>query len=72
MEALKILGSFARFVMAEAPALAPQLGALALRWGKLRGIPESKLMEALKLDTQEKAKEVDDEIDAYMKSTFGG
>lgn len=46
-EALKLLGSFARFVQKEAPDAAPKLGQLAVEWAQAKGIPQDKLLEAI-------------------------
>jgi hypothetical protein len=46
-EALKLLGSFARFVQKESPQAAETLGPLAMEWARAKGIPQDKLLEAI-------------------------
>jgi hypothetical protein len=46
-EALKLIGSFARFVQKEAPDEAPKLGQLAVEWAKAKRIPQDQLLEAI-------------------------
>jgi hypothetical protein len=46
-EALKLLGSFARFVQKEAPEAAEQLGPLAVEWARAKGISQDRLLEAI-------------------------
>jgi hypothetical protein len=47
-EALRMLGSFARFVEDRAPMLATELRPLAMQWATRENIPLAKLMAALK------------------------
>lgn len=46
-EALKLLGSFARFVQKESPQAAETLGPLAMEWARAKGISQDKLLEAI-------------------------
>jgi hypothetical protein len=46
-EALKLLGSFARFVQRKSPHLAPVLGPLVIEWARETGISQDKLLEAI-------------------------
>jgi hypothetical protein len=46
-EALKMLGSFAKYVQREAPHLSAELAQLAVRWASEKGIPLDKLMSSM-------------------------
>lgn len=63
---LKVLLSFLRFAMDNAPSLAPQIKALAEKWADTKGIPRNELLGPLEDDLEERVKEVDDEVDALI------
>jgi hypothetical protein len=46
-EALKLIGSFARFVQKKNPEAAQTLGPLAVEWAKAKGISQDKLLDAI-------------------------
>jgi hypothetical protein len=55
-EALRLLGSFARFVEERAPVLSTELRPLVLQWAMRENIPMEKLMAALRAETQPEAR----------------
>jgi hypothetical protein len=70
-DGLKLLLSFLRFVLTEAPKLAPEVIALAKKWTELKNIPAAELEAALDPNvTRERVAEADRAADELIDTLW--
>jgi hypothetical protein len=60
-EAIRLLGSFAKYVQEEEPDVAPTLLRLAMSWAAKNGVPLSELAKAMQQQSDAENREAFDE-----------